>query len=54
MITKEEAKELRKEISQLGQNNTESDIYHNYMPSEITEEQAIEEGLSIINIIEEE
>lgn len=46
-LTKQECRDLRKESSQLGQQNNTS-IYDDYMPEEMTVQQAYQEGLSII------
>ncbi len=46
-ITKQEARELRRQTSLFGQLDIET-IQNNYLPSEISNEQALQEGLSII------
>ena len=48
MITPSEARQLRRETSLLGQLDVSTAMYDNYMPEEISEEQALQNGLSII------
>lgn len=46
-ITNQEARELRRETSLLGQSNNETS-FGNYLPEEMSMEQAQQEGLSVI------
>ena len=46
-ITKQEARELRRETSLLGQQNNTS-AFDGYLPEEMSLQQAYQEGLSII------
>lgn len=48
-LSKQECRELRRETSLLGQQNNLSDIYGDYMPEEMSIQQALQEGLSIVS-----